>query len=63
MEWVHASPLLFLLAALVLTRLVGLNRLGQGLSEALDNFRGGGPPTPMHPVPSNDGTLLRKRAR
>ena len=30
--------------------------------EALNNFKGG-PPTPMHPSPSGDGALLRKRLR
>ena len=33
------------------------------LIEALNNFWGGGPPTPMHPSPANDAALLRKRAR
>jgi hypothetical protein len=32
------------------------------LMEAINNFRGG-PPTPMHPSPSNDAALLRKRIR
>jgi hypothetical protein len=32
------------------------------LVEAINNFRGG-PPTPMHPSPADDGALLRKRAR
>ena len=26
-----------------------------------DRFRGGGPPTPMHPSPAADGALLRRR--
>ena len=30
--------------------------------EAMNNFRGG-PPTPMHPSPADDGRLLRRRAR
>jgi hypothetical protein len=30
--------------------------------EALDNFRGS-PPSAMHPSPSNDGALLRRRLR
>jgi hypothetical protein len=33
------------------------------LIELLNNFRGGGPPTPMHPSPVNDGALLRRRVR
>jgi hypothetical protein len=32
------------------------------LIEAIDNFRGG-PPTPMHPSPADDGFLLRARHR
>jgi hypothetical protein len=32
------------------------------LIEAINNFRGG-PPTAMHPSPSNDAALLRRRAR
>jgi hypothetical protein len=33
------------------------------LIEAINNFKGGGPPTPMHPSPADDGALLRRRAR
>jgi len=33
------------------------------LIEAMNNFRGGGPPPPQHPCPSNDGALLRRRLR
>ena len=32
------------------------------LMEALNNFRGG-PPTAMHPSPSDDGALLRRKSR
>ncbi len=32
------------------------------LIEAINNFPGG-PPTPMHPSPSNDAALRRKRSR
>ena len=31
------------------------------LQEALENFRGGGPRPPMHPMPANDAILLNKR--
>jgi len=34
----------------------------EAIIEALNNFRGG-PPRPMHPSPSNDRALLRRRAR
>ena len=33
------------------------------VGEDLDNFFGGGPPTAMHPSPSNDSALLRRRFR
>lgn len=29
--------------------------------EAIDRFRGGGPPTPMHPSPAGDDALIRLR--
>ena len=32
------------------------------LIEEINNFRGG-PPTPMHPSPADDGALLRRRSR
>ena len=32
----------------------------EALRNAMDNFRGG-PPTAMHPSPSNDAALLRRR--
>jgi hypothetical protein len=32
------------------------------LIDAINNFRGGGPPTPMHPSPADDSALLRRRA-
>jgi len=31
------------------------------LAKAINKFRGGGPPSPMHPLPSGDALLLRKR--
>lgn len=37
-------------------------RLLEALIEEIDNRRGG-PPTAMHPSPSNDGALLRRRSR
>ena len=37
-------------------------RLLDALIEAINNFRGG-PPTAMHPSPSNDGALLRRKSR
>jgi hypothetical protein len=34
--------------------------LRDALVEALENFRGG-PPTPRHPLPADDGVILRRR--
>ncbi|HTS29384.1 MAG TPA: hypothetical protein VMH81_26120 [Bryobacteraceae bacterium] len=51
---------LFLLALLLFRHKI--DRLAELLAEASNKFRGG-PPTPMHPVPSNDSILLRKRVR
>ena len=33
------------------------------LIDAINRFRGGGPPTPMHPIPADDYPLLRRRPR
>ena len=54
-----------LFSAILLALLVTLcfqRRLRDALIEAIDNFRGG-PPTAMHPSPSNDGALLRRKSR
>jgi hypothetical protein len=32
----------------------------ESLLEAINNFRGG-PPTPRHPLPADDGAILRRR--
>jgi TatA/E family protein of Tat protein translocase len=56
--------LLVFILALILFGPKRLPDLARELGEALRNFRGGGPPSPMHPVPSNDSALLcRRRAR
>jgi hypothetical protein len=50
---------------MVVTFFFGRRHLG-ALSEAINDFRDnfrGGPPTPMHPCPADDGALLRERAR
>lgn len=51
----------------VITLLVGGKKLGdvaQGLTEAIRNFKGGGPGSPSHPIPANDSALLtRKRPK
>jgi hypothetical protein len=51
-----------LFPAILLALLVILcfqRRLRDALIDAIGNFRGG-PPTAMHPSPSNDGALLRR---
>jgi len=35
----------------------------EALVEAINRFRGGGPPTPMHPSPAGDEALLRSRSK
>jgi hypothetical protein len=32
----------------------------EALLEAINNFRGG-PPTPRHPLPANDGAIVRRK--
>jgi len=58
--------ILFVLALLLFERkpLLGMAEdLNEGIANFIDHFRGGGPPTPMHPSPANDGALLRRRSR
>ena len=56
---------LLILAAIVvlLSRRWMLDAFIDGINAIADNFRGGGPPTPMHPSPADDGALLRRRSR
>jgi hypothetical protein len=51
-----------LILAALLILLASQRRLVDALIEAINNFRGG-PPTVMHPSPSDDTALLRKPAR
>jgi hypothetical protein len=54
-----------LISAILVALLVTLcfqRWLLDALIEAINNFRGG-PPTPMHPSPADDGALLRRRSR
>ena len=55
---------LLILAAIVvlLSRRWMLDAVIDGINAIADNFRGG-PPTPMHPSPADDGALLRRRSR
>jgi hypothetical protein len=52
--------LVFVLALLTLFRPSMRDPLIQAMNDLVNNFRGG-PPTPMHPSPADDGALLRKR--
>jgi hypothetical protein len=54
--------LLFVLVTLLVVFFFRRWRLLDELIEELNNFRGG-PRTPMHPSPANDGALLRRRSR
>lgn len=56
------SIVLFLMFAAVVALLFRRSML-DAVIEAINNFRGGGPPTPMHPSPADDAALLRRRAR
>jgi hypothetical protein len=54
-----------LFSAILVVSLVILcfqRRLLDAVIEAVNNFRGG-PPTAMHPSPSDDGGLLRRKSR
>ncbi len=51
-----------LILAAMLGVLASQRRLLDALIEAINNFRGG-PPTAMHPSPSDDAVLLCKRTR
>jgi hypothetical protein len=57
---------IFVVASLLLVVLFGPRRLAAAVGEGINNFwdnLGGGPRTPMHPSPADDGALLRRRAR
>jgi Sec-independent protein translocase protein TatA len=58
-------PEIILLAALAMLLMgVQIGRLGQGLSEGLQNFKdalGGGPQPPTHPLPGDDSVIVNRR--
>jgi hypothetical protein len=58
-----ASLLILVAIAVLLSRRWMLDALIDGINAIADNFRGGGPPAPMHPSPVNDGALLHRRSR
>jgi hypothetical protein len=54
--------LVFVLGLLTLFQRSMREAMIQAMKDLVDNFRGG-PPSPMHPSPANDGALLQKRKR
>ncbi len=62
MEQMGAALLWCVAMAGVLMILRSQHWLLDAVIEAINNRRGG-PPTAMHPSPSNDGALLRRRRR
>jgi DNA-damage-inducible protein J len=62
MEQIEGTVLFTAILVASLVILCFQRRLLDALIEAIDNFRGG-PPTAMHPSPSDDGALLRRKSR
>ena len=63
MEYVNDVVRLLVVASV--TTLLYFNRraIGDAIERFRDDFpRGGGPRTPMHPSPGDDGTLLRRKS-
>jgi hypothetical protein len=56
------SLLILVAIAAVVFRRSMRDALIDGINAIADNFRGGGPRTPMHPSPADDGALLRRRS-
>jgi hypothetical protein len=61
MGHIDASVWVFVLAAGVTLLVFKPRPMAEKIIEAIDKFRGGGPPTPMHPSPAGDDALLRMR--
>jgi hypothetical protein len=51
-----------LMMAILFFRRSSVDALIEIIERFTNNFRGG-PPAPMHPLPSDDGALLRRRPR
>ena len=51
-----------LMMAILFFRRSSVDTLIEIIENFTNNFRGG-PPTPMHPLPTDDGALLRRRPR
>ena len=58
---IEPKQLITLMSAIVGTGLMCL--YWREIAEALRNFRGGGPRPPTHPLPGNDGFILRRKRR
>jgi hypothetical protein len=58
-----SNPIVFFLIFVAASMLFFRRWMLDALIEAINNFRGGPPTTPMHPSPANDGALLRRRCR
>jgi hypothetical protein len=58
-----ARPIIVFLICVALAALFFRRWMLEALIDAINNFKGGGPPTPMHPSPADDGALLRRRRR
>jgi len=61
MEQFSGAMLFSAIFVALLADMCSQRRTVDALIEALNNFRGG-PPTPMHPSPANDGAFLRQRS-
>jgi hypothetical protein len=61
----ETKQLITLASAIVGTGLLFLysRQIGELLGEALRNFRGGGPRPPSHPLPGDDGLIVRRKRR
>jgi len=57
-----ALLLIFVAAATLCYRRWMVDALIEAIDEIANNFRGGGPPTPMHPSLANDSAYLRRRS-
>jgi hypothetical protein len=60
MGQINGQILMLAISIAALVTLCTQQRLVQAVIDAINNFRGG-PPTAMHPSPSNDTALLLRR--
>jgi hypothetical protein len=57
-----ASLLILVAIVALVSRRSMRDALIDGIQAIAEHFRGGGPPTPMHPSPADDRALLRRRS-